>query len=791
MGTAFDQMEEESDQLAETTTYHMEEQTEPQESEPKSNSVYQPLLKRNRTLSSSPLAIIGTKVSHIESLDYEINENDLFKHDWRSRSRVQVLQYTFLKWLQAFLVGLLTGVTATLINLAVQNIAGYKLLAVFHYIKKKRYMMGFFFMAGVNLLLTLVATVLCVFFAPTAAGPGVPEIKAYLNGVDTPGMYDATTLFVKIIGSIGAVSAGLDLGKEGPLIHIGACIASLIGQGGSDNYQIKWHWIRYFNNDRDRRDIITYGASSGVCAAFNAPVGGVLFSLEEVATWWRSALLWRTFFTTAIVVVVLRAFIDYCKAGDCGLFGEGGLIMFDVSGVSVTYHFVDLIPITVIGIIGGLLGSLYNYLLHKVLRVYSLINEKGRLAKILLSLTVALFTSACQYGLPFLVSCKPCDPSLVDSICPNTGRMGNFKQFNCPKGHYNDLATLLLTTNDDAVRNIFSSNTSTEYQTISLFIFFALYCILGLITFGIAVPSGLFLPILLMGSSYGRMVGIAMEPYAKMDQGLYAVLGAASLMAGSMRMTVSICVIFLELTNNLLLLPITMFVLLIAKSVGDCFIPSIYEIILDLKGLPFLEAHPKPWMRNITVGDLAAVKPPVVTLSGIEKVSRLLDVLRNTTHNGFPVVNNIVVPHVGQVTEVHGLVLRAHLLLMLKKKWLLQERRRTEEWEIRERISCVDVTERWGKIKEVTLTKEETEMYVDLHPLTNTTPYTVVETTSVAKAMVQFREVGLRHMLILPKYSGPAVPPLVGILTRHDLRAHNILSAFPHLEKSHAGRKRH
>lgn len=67
-----------------------------------------------------------------------INENDLFKHDWRSRSRVQVLQYIFLKWLLAFLVGLLTGIIATLINLAVENIAGYKLLAVLKYIHKER-----------------------------------------------------------------------------------------------------------------------------------------------------------------------------------------------------------------------------------------------------------------------------------------------------------------------------------------------------------------------------------------------------------------------------------------------------------------------------------------------------------------------------------------------------------------------------------------------------------------------------------------------------------------------------
>lgn len=782
---------EESDQLAESeTTYHMEGQTIKQEKELKNNYFHEPLLKRNRTLSASPQAIIGAKVSNIESLDYEINENDLFKDDWRSKTKGQLLQYTFLKWFQALLVGLLTGIIATLINLAVENIAGYKLLAVFHYIQEKRYMMGFFFMAGVNFLLTLVATVLCAFFAPTAAGPGAPEIKAYLNGVDTPNMYGATTMFVKIIGSVCVVSAGLDLGKEGPLIHIGACIASLIGQGGPDRYQIKHPWIRYFNNDRDRRDIITYGASSGVCAAFRAPVGGVLFALEEVATWWRSALLWRTFFSTAVVVVVLRGSMEYCKGGGCGLFGEGGLIMFDVSGVSVMYHVVDLIPVVVIGIIGGVLGSLYNYLLRKILRLYSLVNEKGRLAKILLSLSVVLFTSACQYGLPFLVSCKPCDPSLVNSECPNTERMGNYKQFNCPEGHYNDLATLLLTTNDDAVRNIFSINTSTEYDTISLVIYFTLYCILGVITFGIAVPTGLFLPILLMGSAYGRMLGIAMEPYTKLDQGLYAVLGAASLMAGSMRMTVSICVIFLELTNNLLLLPITMLVLLIAKSVGDCFNKSIYEIILDLKGLPFLEAHPKPWMRNITVGDLATVKPPVVTLSGIEKVSRIVEVLQNTTHNGFPVVENITVPHVGQVSEVCGIILRAHLLLALKKKCLMKEKRRTEEWEITGKITCVDMAERCGKIDEVAVTIEEMDMYVDLHPLTNRTPHTVVETMSVAKAMVQFREVGLRHMLVLPKYHGPAVPPLVGILTRQDLRAHNILSAFPHLEKSHESKRR-
>lgn len=51
---------------------------------------------------------------------------------------------------------------------------------------------------GTNFILTLSAAVLCVCFAPTAAGPGIPEIKAYLNGIDTPNMFGASTLIVKV-----------------------------------------------------------------------------------------------------------------------------------------------------------------------------------------------------------------------------------------------------------------------------------------------------------------------------------------------------------------------------------------------------------------------------------------------------------------------------------------------------------------------------------------------------------------------------------------------------------------
>jgi chloride channel 7 len=89
----------------------------------------------------------------------------------------------------------------------------------------------------------------------------------------------------QILGSVLGVSAGFVLGKEGPMVHTGSCVASLLAQGGSRKYGLTWNWIRYFKNDLDRRDLITCGAAAGVAAAFRAPVGGVLFALEEVTSW--------------------------------------------------------------------------------------------------------------------------------------------------------------------------------------------------------------------------------------------------------------------------------------------------------------------------------------------------------------------------------------------------------------------------------------------------------------------------------------------------------------------------
>ncbi|KAL8128822.1 LOW QUALITY PROTEIN: hypothetical protein V2J09_017977, partial [Rumex salicifolius] len=716
--------------------------------------IQQPLLDglRNNQFylcnASSQVALVGADVCPIESLDYEIIENDFFKQDWRSRNRVQIYQYVFMKWALCFFVGVIMSLVGFFNNLAVENIAGVKFVVTSNMMLVNRYGLAFLVFGSANFGLTLFSSVITAYISPAAAGSGIPEVKAYLNGVDAPGIFTIRTLVVKIIGSITAVSASLLVGKAGPMVHTGASVAALLGQGGSKKYGLTWKWLHHFKNDRDRRDLVTFGTATGITAAFRAPVGGVLFALEEMASWWRSALLWRTFFSTAVVAILLR---DLCYSGECGLFGTGGLIMFNMPSENVSYHMRDIPAVLILGVVGGILGSIFNFLLERTLRICKKINEKGIFYRVSLACSVSIFTSCLLFGLPWLAKCQIC-PEDTSEPCPTIGRSGNFKKFQCEAGYYNDLASLIFNTNDDAIRNLYSQGTDSEFHASSVLIFFASCFFLTIISYGIVLPSGLFVPVILIGASYGRYVGMLIGSFTSLNDGIFALLGSASFLGGSMRMTVSICVILLELTNNLLLLPLIMLVLLISKTVADAFNANIYDILMKMKGFPYLESHVEPYMRQLTVGDV--VTGPLRFFNGIEKVRNIYQVLQTTNHNGFPVIDE---PPLSEAPILFGLILRAHLILLLKKRAFISTPELSSV-DMFPQLSSVDFGKGGSgnidRIEDIILTDEEMDMFIDLHPFTNASPFTVVETMSLAKALILFRQVGLRHMLVIPKITG-------------------------------------
>ncbi|KAL2669635.1 hypothetical protein AAZV13_01G196600 [Glycine max] len=684
----------------------------------------------------------------VESLDYEVIENFAYREEQAQRGKLYVSYLLVVKWFFALLIGICTGLAAVFINIAVENFAGWKFSVTFNIIQKS-YIAGFVVYVLINLALVFSSVYIITQFAPAAAGSGIPEIKGYLNGVDIHGILLFRTLIGKIFGSIGSVGGGLALGKEGPLVHTGACIASLLGQGGSTKYHLNSRWFQVFKSDRDRRDLVTCGCAAGVAAAFRAPVGGVLFALEEVTSWWRSQLMWRVFFTSAVVAVVVRAAMGWCKSGKCGHFGSGGFIIWDISDGQEDYSFAELFPMAIIGVIGGLLGSLFNQLtLYITTWRRNHLHKKGNRVKIIEACLVSILTSAISFGLPLLRKCSPCpDSDPASGIeCPRPpGMYGNYVNFFCSKDkEYNDLATIFFNTQ-------------------------VMFYALAVVTFGTAVPAGQFVPGIMIGSTYGRLVGMFVVKYYRklnIEEGTYALLGAASFLGGSMRMTVSLCVIMVEISNNLKFLPLIMLVLLISKAVGDAFNEGIYEEQAQLRGIPLLESRPKYEMRNMTAKE-ACGSGRVVSFPRVVKVSDVVSILRSNKHNGFPVIDHT---RSGEPLVI-GLVLRSHLLVILQSKVDFQHSPlpsdprgggrsiRHDSGEFAKPVSSKGIC-----IDDIHLSSDDLEMYIDLAPFLNPSPYIVPEDMSLTKVYNLFRQLGLRHLFVVPRPSR-----VLGLITRKDL----------------------
>ena len=114
---------------------------------------------------------------------------------------------------------------------------------------------------------TCMASWMVARFAPTAQGSGIPYVEKILRGNGQP--HHAWVISVKFVGGWLALSAGLILGREGPMVQMGAVIGEKLGHAFP---VLKGSW----------KSLMAAGAGAGLASAFNAPVGGTIFILEEV-----------------------------------------------------------------------------------------------------------------------------------------------------------------------------------------------------------------------------------------------------------------------------------------------------------------------------------------------------------------------------------------------------------------------------------------------------------------------------------------------------------------------------
>ena len=164
---------------------------------------------------------------------------------------------------------------------------------------------------------------------------------------------------------------------------------------------------------------------------------------------------------------------------------------------------------------------------------------------------VSLLVSLVSFVLPWLWGCTPLPGEGDDLPRSQMELLEELVPFNCEPGkEYNELASLILTDAGAAIRQLFHLHKH-AFSPWCLFTFFVFYISLAVLTYGIAVPSGLFVPSLLSGAAFGRLFGnLALRLHPKLAfSNTYALIGAAAVLGGMARMTISLTVILLECTG--------------------------------------------------------------------------------------------------------------------------------------------------------------------------------------------------------------------------------------------------
>uniref|UniRef100_A0A3P8Y5D5 Chloride channel protein n=1 Tax=Esox lucius TaxID=8010 RepID=A0A3P8Y5D5_ESOLU len=552
------------------------------------------------------------------------------------------------------------------------------------------------------LLFAFLAVILVRAFAPYACGSGIPEIKTILSGFIIRGYLGKWTLIIKTVTLVLAVSSGLSLGKEGPLVHVACCCANILCH----------LFTKYRKNEAKRREKY---AAAGV---------SYYFPLKT---------LWRSFFAALVAAFTLRSINP---------FGNSRLVLFYVE-FHTPWHMVELVPFVLLGIFGGLWGAIF-------IRANIACTYFSVLEVLVVTGATALLSFPNSYTRMSgseLISELFNDCSLLDSsqLCGYISSPDNSNTIpDRPAGP--DVYTAL-------------------WQLALALVFKMLITV---VTFGMKVPSGLFIPSMAVGAIAGRLLGVGMEQLALnhhdsaifkswcspgadcITPGLYAMVGAAACLGGVTRMTISLVVIMFELTGGLEYIVPLMAATMTSKWVADAFgREGIYEAHIRLNGYPFLEPKEEYGSKALAQDVMRPRRsdPPlaVLTQEGMS-VGEVEAMVADTDYSGFPVV-------VCQESQrLVGFILRRDLVISLENA------RQRQEGVVS--ASLVFFTDH------VPAQPTSGPPAVKLRGILDLSPFTVTDHTPMEITVDIFRKLGLRQSLVT--HNGR----LLGIITKKDVLKH-------------------
>jgi CIC family chloride channel protein len=378
----------------------------------------------------------------------------------------------------ALLVGAAAGTAGAALRLALEHADRLRdaLIAWAH----GKALVGFLIVLVTCAAATMIAAWLVRRFSPQAAGSGIPHVEAVLREQLPPAPYGLSA--VKFIGGILAIGAGLALGREGPSVQIGASCGIFVGR----LFRRTWP---------DCRVLLAAGAGAGLAAAFNAPIAGAVFVLEELVQRFEHRVAIAALAASGTGIALARALL-----GDTSDF-HVGLLHFATAPARPLY--------LVLGCVSGMLAVAYNRTL------LATTTAAERLDRLPVHLRAGLIGAAVGVLAWFT-------PALVGGGDAITQR------------------TLL----------------GAEALTLVPLAFLLRFG-LGAISYAAATPGGLFAPLLVLGAQSGLLFGAVCRlsfPSLGLQPEGFAVVGMAALFTGVVRAPVTGIVLVTEITDSVTML---------------------------------------------------------------------------------------------------------------------------------------------------------------------------------------------------------------------------------------------
>lgn len=460
---------------------------------------------------------------------------------------------------------------------------------------------------------------ICIFFAflaaflvkvhaPSAAGSGISEIKCVVSGFVTRGFLGKWSLLLKSVALPLAIASGLSVGKEGPSVHYSVCVGNMVAK----------LFKKYRESASKSRDFLVAASAAGVAVAFGSPMGGVLFSIEEISPVFQLSTMSSSYFCSLVAVSTLASLNP---------FRTGQLVMFEVTYDS-NWHYFEIPLYIVLGVFGGLYGIIVTKLNLKfvALRKKYFISHPIKEVVILAALTASI----CYFN-DFLKTDMTESMQILFHEC-NSG----FKNKIC-----------------DPNMNKVSLVTSLAFATIARMFFI-------IITYGCKIPAGIFVPSMATGATFGRTLGVLFDKFYRNHQdlllfkicssgehnciipGTYAFLGAAAALCGITNMTVTVVIIMYELTGALRYIVPTMIVVAITQVLNEKYKNgAIADQMIEFNGLPFIDTKKE---HNFNTPVTSAMSHVVIAFSSDESerlcVDKLRNILEKTDCRGYPVIKS-------------------------------------------------------------------------------------------------------------------------------------------------------